>query len=403
MQPTSFCNLNCRYCYVPGRTNAAVMDDRTLEAAIGKVLRSPLTASPVAFLWHAGEPLTVGLDFYRRACHLMRVHNERQLRVRQKIQTNGTLITDEWCRFFADEGFGLGVSVDGPAFLHDRQRANWAGHGSHREVMRGVELLAKHRIPFGALCVVTSATLDYPDEFYRFFIDSGFRWLGFNVEETEGTNGTSSLMTRDGEGSARTEERYTEFIERVFELWQQDPGRLVIREFRDTLQFVGAKIGDPSTRRQADETAPRNTITIQRDGAVSTNAPEFASSRDPRFNDFKFGNINEVELREVFRDRHYRRLQRAIRTSMRSCEERCMYFDLCGGRYLSNKHAEHGRVEATETVACRLHRQLVAAVILDKLSRGERSKKPPQATDRGYDAGGCAALTRRTRRTGGNS
>jgi len=111
------------------------MDDRTLEAAIAKVLRSPLTASPVEFLWHAGEPLAVGLDFYKRVSRLVKTHNQRQLRVRQKVQTNGTLIDRDWCRFFSDEAFGVGVSVDGPEFLHDRQRPNWAGRGSHKPDM----------------------------------------------------------------------------------------------------------------------------------------------------------------------------------------------------------------------------------------------------------------------------
>src|SRR3954454_3780233 len=139
LQPTSLCNLNCRYCYVPERMNASVMDDQTLELAIGKVLRSSLTAPSVEFLWHAGEPLTVGMGFYRRACDFVKMHNQRQLRVRQTIQTNATLIDRDWCQFFADEKFGLGVSVDGPEFLHDKQRSNWSGRGSHKKVMRGIE------------------------------------------------------------------------------------------------------------------------------------------------------------------------------------------------------------------------------------------------------------------------
>jgi uncharacterized protein len=349
--------------------NAAVMDDRTLEVAIGKVLRSPLTAPSVEFLWHAGEPLTVGIDFYRRACHFVKIHNQRRLRVRQKIQTNGTLIDRDWCRFFSDEKFGVGVSVDGPEFLHDKQRSNWAGRGSHKKVMRGVELLARHGIPFGALCVVTSDTLDFPDEFYRFFSDGGFEWLGFNVEEIEGVHEVSSLTSRNRTVDVQTVERYTRFIERIFDLWQQDSNRLMIREFRDMLHLLAGKVSDPNARQQPDETVPINIITIQRNGDISTNSPEFASSRDARFNDFKFGNINDIEIEDVFRNRYYRKLQRAIRSSVQRCAESCMYFDICGGRYLSNKHAEHGCVEATETVACKLHRQVVASVFLERLAR----------------------------------
>jgi uncharacterized protein len=118
---------------------------------------------------------------------------------------------------------------------------------------------------------------------------------------------------------------------------------------------------------------PIKIITIRRNGDISTNSPEFASSRDARFNDFKFGNINDIEIADIFQNQQYQELQAAIRSSVRQCAESCMYFDVCGGRYLSNKHAEHGRVEATETVACKLHRQVVASVFLDRLARTETS------------------------------
>lgn len=361
--------------------NAAVMDYRTLEVTIGKILSSPLTAPSVEFLWHAGEPLTAGIDYYKRVCDLIRTHNQRQLRVRLKIQTNGTLINREWCRFFSDEKFGVGVSVDGPEFLHDKQRPNWAGRGSHKKVMRGVELLAQHGVPFGALCVVTSDTLDFPDEFYRFFSNAGFEWLGFNVEETEGVHYVSSLMSRNRTLDAQTVERYTNFIERIFDLWQQDPNRPVIREFRDMVYILARKVADPNSCQQPDETVPINIITIQRNGDISTNSPEFASSRDARFNDFKFGNINDIEIEDVFRNPYYRRLQRAIRSSVQRCAESCMYFDICGGRYLSNKHAEHGFVEAAETIACKLHRQVVASVILEKLARTRHQPSKPSSAE----------------------
>lgn len=377
LQPTSLCNLNCRYCYVPERMNAAVMDDRTLEVAIAKVLRSPLTAPSVEFLWHAGEPLTVGIDFYRRACHFANIHNQRQLRVRQAIQTNATLIDRDWCRFFSDVKFSVGVSVDGPAFLHDRQRQNWAGRGSHKQVMRGIELLREHGIPFGALSVVTSDTLDYPDEFYRFFSDGGFGWMGFQVEEADGVHGASSLMSRNRTVDVQTLKRYSRFIERMFDLWKQDPNRLVIREFRNMLQLLADKLENPDARQQPDETLPIKMITIRRNGDISTNSPEFASSRDAQFNDFRFGNINDIEIDDVFQNQYYRRLQTAIRSSVQRCAESCMYFDVCGGRYLTNKHAEHGYVEATETAACKLHRQVVASVFLERLARVEHPPSTP--------------------------
>src|SRR5262249_12298695 len=157
--------------------------------------------------------------------------------------------------------------------------------------------------------------------------------------------------------------------ERIFDLWNQDSNRLVIREFRNMLQLLAGKLADPNACQRPDETMPIKIITIRRNGEISTNSPEFASSREAQFNDFKFGNINNIEIEDVFQNQYYRKLQRAIRSSVQRCAESCMYFDVCGGRYLSNKHAEHGDVEATETVACKLHKQVVALVFLEKLAR----------------------------------
>src|ERR1700730_1715740 len=256
MQPSSFCNLNCRYCYVPDRLNKAIMDEQTLNAAIEKVLRSPLTASRVEFLWHAGEPLAVGLDFYKHASELIRIHNTRHLRVLQSFQTNGTLINGDWCRFFSDEGAHVGVSIDGPEFLHDTQRRNWAERGSHKQAMRGVKLLRQFGVPFGALCVLTRDNLAFPDEMFHFFCENGFESIGFNVEETENANGASSLMCSDRCLGHDTQERYRKFIERVFYLWRHEPNQLAIREFTDMLKIIKQKLAAPNFYLQPDETKP---------------------------------------------------------------------------------------------------------------------------------------------------
>ena len=344
------------------------MDEQTLNAAIEKVLRSPLTASRVEFLWHAGEPLAVGLDFYKHASELIRIHNTRHLRVLQSFQTNGTLINGDWCRFFSDEGAHVGVSIDGPEFLHDTQRRNWAERGSHKQAMRGVKLLRQFGVPFGALCVLTRDNLAFPDEMFHFFCENGFESIGFNVEETENANGASSLMCSDRCLGHDTQERYRKFIERVFYLWRHEPNQLAIREFTDMLKIIKQKLAAPNFYRQPDETKPQCIITIQRNGAISTNSPEFSGGHDKRFNDFVFGNINDIEVEEVFENPTYQEFQRAIRSSIQRCADNCVYFDLCGGGFLSNKHAEHGSLDATETVTCKLHRQTLASVVLEGLS-----------------------------------
>jgi uncharacterized protein len=193
VQPTSLCNLNCRYCYVPNRRDSLVMSDETLDAVIRKVLASELVEESIEFLWHAGEPLTAGIPFFQHAIELMKRYNSRGLTVVNSIQTNGTLINQAWCDFFRDQGVEVGLSVDGPAFLHDSARVTWAGRGSHAKAIRGHALLKKNGVDVGVLCVLTRQSLCYPEAIIEFLIDCGFRWIGFNVEETENIHTRSSL------------------------------------------------------------------------------------------------------------------------------------------------------------------------------------------------------------------
>ncbi|WP_432416402.1 radical SAM protein, partial [Geodermatophilus obscurus] len=130
IQPTSRCNLNCVYCYLPNRRVGKVMPHEILEATINKVLGSRHVYDRIEFIWHAGEPLLAGTQFYERALHVMAANNRRNLTITNVVQTNATLIDSRWAHFLATHGFRVGVSLDGPAFLHDKQRQTWSGRGS---------------------------------------------------------------------------------------------------------------------------------------------------------------------------------------------------------------------------------------------------------------------------------
>lgn len=128
LQPTSLCNLDCSYCYVPDRRSGTIMSRETLEATLRLFLTSALVGNALTILWHAGEPLAAGLGFYREAARLIRACNTRAIGVIQSIQTNATLLNQEWGSFFRDEGFDVGVSVDGPAHVHDFHRRRLDGN-----------------------------------------------------------------------------------------------------------------------------------------------------------------------------------------------------------------------------------------------------------------------------------
>ena len=187
----SLCNLRCRYCYYleKGRlyehADSQVMSEALLEKFVREYMESQTTPE-VLFTWHGGEPLLRPIRFYERALQLQRQY-ARGRRVSNSIQTNGTLLTPAWCEFLRDNGFLVGISIDGPREYHDAFRLRAAdGRGSLEQVMRGIALLQQYGVEWNAMAVVNSLNGDHPQEFYRFFRDLGCRFLQFSpiVERT---------------------------------------------------------------------------------------------------------------------------------------------------------------------------------------------------------------------------
>ncbi len=239
VQPTSGCNLNCSYCYVPNRRDYTKMDDSILEAVSLKVLQSEFVQDKVDVVWHAGEPLTVGVNFHERALELFRKNNRRDISITHYIQTNGILIDEKWSRFVSDNKFMVGLSLDGPAFLHNLTRRGWSGRGSHREALRGFHLLRSYGLTPGIICVLTRESLKYPSEICAFFLEIGVDYLCFNLEEIENVNRRTSFS---GEGSAsgcseQLVEEYQAFMSKFFDVWRPHSAKMVIREFRDMVSI----------------------------------------------------------------------------------------------------------------------------------------------------------------------
>ena len=166
------CNLRCAYCYYAGKETllgqgAGRMSHEVLEAYIEQSLAMHGRDAVVEFAWHGGEPILAGLSFYEEAVRLERKHGRGRL-VRNSMQTNATLLTDAWCRFFRDNDFAIGVSIDGPEALHNACRKGADGSGSFEAVMAGVRLLERHRVPFAALTTINRFNMEHPLEVYRF-------------------------------------------------------------------------------------------------------------------------------------------------------------------------------------------------------------------------------------------
>jgi len=147
LQPTPFCNIDCSYCYLPDRGDRSRMTVETVAAVAQRLLEDGLLGPELSVVWHAGEPLAAPPDFYEAAFGVLQQALGAHSELTHCIQTNATLIDERWCELFLRHGVKIGVSIDGPAALHDRHRRTRGGRGTHAQVMRGVALLRRHGIP----------------------------------------------------------------------------------------------------------------------------------------------------------------------------------------------------------------------------------------------------------------
>lgn len=371
IQPTPFCNIDCSYCYLPDRQSKKQIARDVLEAIFERTFASGLVEHPFTVVWHAGEPCVLPPRFYEEAIGILERHNTLGVRVDHSFQTNGTLIDADWCAFIKSHNVRIGVSVDGPAFLHDRFRRTRRGHGTHARVVAGMELLRREGIPFHVITVLTGASLDYPDELYEFYRRHGISSVGFNVEEIEGPHRHSSL-----EGSA-TYERVVRFFDRFCDLASGD-WPLHVRELHGaTATIFGAGEGMPA---RSHEIAPLAIISVDCEGRYSSFSPELLGLKSEQYGDFAFGRVQTDSFRAAAQTAKFRAIQADIEAGVEQCRQTCPYFKYCGGGAPVNKYFENGSFNSTETMFCRLSKQAVIDVVLAKLENGLCVPPVPEAT-----------------------
>jgi uncharacterized protein len=352
MQPTTLCNLNCAYCYLPYRSR----DDRMpvdVAVAVADTVNGWATDSDCfSVVWHGGEPLSVGRDYLGELMAPFRG-------VEQHIQTNATLIDDAWCEFFTQHDVRIGLSVDGPA-THTALRVDRAGKPAFDRIMRGVAALRRHDIRFAAICVVADPRPGLATELYEFFLDLGCFWLGVNIEEREGVNARVD---------ARSAEAVQAFWAELSAAWFADP-RIELREVEWALRYAGAVLAGG-----ADALLPRQRDpipTIAHDGRVVLFSPELAGFRDPRYGDFASGNVLTRPLAEI--------VAATVATpdgwiaeylaGTEQCRDTCPYFGFCGGGQASNRFFELGRFDGTITEHCRNTKIRLLEGVLDHARAG---------------------------------
>jgi uncharacterized protein len=257
------CNLNCEYCFylekqalfAPGEQYR--MSDEVLSAFVSNYITSQPTPI-VEFVWQGGEPTLLGLDFFKRVIELQKPFAGTKT-ITNSMQTNGTLLTAEWCQFLKKNNFMVGISLDGPKEIHDRYRHDRKGNGSFDQVMRGLKLLQEHKVEYNVLACVARETAKHPLEVYRFFKDEGVEFIQFTpvverVSDSLGRQiglhlaGPAALDKKDRQGEVTPwsviPEEYGDFLIAIYEEWvRHDVGTVFVMNFEWVLN---AWIGNPS-------------------------------------------------------------------------------------------------------------------------------------------------------------
>jgi len=362
MQPTSFCNIDCRYCYLPDRSRRTVMSDATLEATFREVLGSPLADPRLLIVWSLGEPLSAPMSFYQKAFALAEKIKRNGTTVNHHFQTNGTLLNEEWCNFIQENRVGIAVSIDGPRELHNESRRTRGGGGTFDQAMRGIRLLQEHHIDFGIISVVSARTLDQPDLLFDFYEENGFARVGLNVEEIDGANKHSSLECMDAE------RRFRQFMRQILLRFRSSSTVNYLREYRpDTV----AVLRDASAKRAAIDPQRPGIVSVSVDGDFTLLGPELLGARDARGDEFILGNFRRDSLASVLESEKFLRQSSEVDEGIAACKSSCRYFAVCGGGPPSNKFFENGSFASTETFYCRLMCQAIADVTLETISERE--------------------------------
>lgn len=337
MQPTTLCNLDCTYCYLPERALAKRMPLEVADA-VAVAVREWSRRHPVGVLWHGGEPLAVGMPHFRSL--LDRFGPGEGHPVVHAVQTNATLIDQAWCELLDSRRVRVSVSIDGPGAANDA-RVDRAGGASTQRALRGVEFLRRHGIDFSLIAVVADPVPQAAVDLYRFACELGCSRLGVNLAERKGVYGP------DGQASGPS---VVDFWQELAACWQADP-RIRVREFENAYSYVRAELAGTAAQRAARPIPPLPMVTY--DGEVVPVSPELAGFSSDRHGRFTVGNVLHAPLaRLLARAPDVPWVAEAL-TGIVNCRTTCEYFVYCRGGQAANKYFETGRLDATETAHCR--------------------------------------------------
>ena len=343
------CNLACKYCYYLEKNKLYptaqrhLMSDEMLEQFTREYIEAQ-TMNQVLFTWHGGEPLLRSIDFYRKALSLQQKYAGGR-RIDNVIQTNGTLLTDEWCEFFAQNHWLVGISIDGPQPDHDHYRLTAAGKPSWKKVMQGIKLLKKHGVEWNAMAVVNAYNANHPMEFYRFFKENGCQFLQFTpiVERlTRHEDGRTLASLADKDEISLSEasvapEQWGYFLCAIFDEWvRKDVGKIFVEIFDCTLaNWMGISPGICAYSKECGHA-----------GVMEHNGDVYSCDHFV-FPEYKLGNIRDHSLIDMLYGEQQQEFSRLKHSSLpRQCKECDMEFACHGecpkNRFMKDKYGDSG-------------------------------------------------------------
>jgi uncharacterized protein len=341
------CNLRCDYCYylqvdaLYPKASSYRMPDDVLEA----VIRQQIAACPdpvIRFSWHGGEPCLLGLDYFRKIVALEAKYCPPDRRFVNGIQTNGTLLDEAWCRFFAQAGFVVGVSLDGPQALHDQHRVTRDGNPTHERALRGYRLLQQHGVPSEILCIVHADNVRHPLQVYRFFKQLQAQYVTFLplVEPRPGAPGGVSPRSVPPEA-------FGTFLCAVFDEWQrQDIGRIKVQIFEEAARTA---FGQP------------HTLCIFRptcgDVPVVEHNGDFYSCDHFVEEAHRLGNLRETPLVELLESPAQRAFGQAKREALPHACRVCEVLEMCYGGCPKNRLLETAQGQGKLNYLCAGYKQ----------------------------------------------
>jgi uncharacterized protein len=308
--------------------------------------------------WHAGEPLVLPPAFYDHSFRCFEEHNSIGVNIKHFFQTNGTLITPEFCELISKYDVKIGISIDGPQFINDRQRFYRDGRGSFQKIMQGVQLLREHEIDFSVISVLTDYSLDFPDQLYDFYKDLRPTSIGFNIEEIEGCHQETSV------GEELIHKLYA-FLSRFYRHVLADEMPIVQREYTRALKSI--LYGTEEFKNGL--VTPLSTISIAANGDFTVFSPELLTFQDQKYGSYVFGNVKENSFHSIYENDKFMEIFSEIRMGVDKCRANCEYFTICGGGSPSNKLHENGSFNSTETKYCLFNTKIPADLVLADLGQ----------------------------------